>query len=126
MLEVNILQRTCGDSCQLNTATRLEQRSKREFRIIMRVFNERDKSAEKCVFKQPTFTGYLRRADRVWQCGGKNVEPDKSVRTIVVSADTISQRQQPGKTRRHVRQMQFSTTGTKEKTFTLNTISDNI
>ena len=34
VLEV-ILQRTCGDSYQLNVATRLEQSSKHEVRIVM-------------------------------------------------------------------------------------------
>jgi len=55
----DILQRTCGDSYQLKTATRLEQWSKHEVRTIMRFFNESDMSAEKYVVKQPTFTGSI-------------------------------------------------------------------
>jgi hypothetical protein len=54
-----ILQRTCGDSYQLNMATRLEQWSKHELRIVMRFFNERDVSAEKCIVRQPAFTGSI-------------------------------------------------------------------
>jgi hypothetical protein len=65
--------------------------------IVMRFFNEMDMSAAKYVVKQPTFTVYIRRADRVWQYGGITLEPDKSVRTIVTAAD--NPQQQPRQTR---------------------------
>jgi hypothetical protein len=55
----DILQRTCVDSYQLKTATRMEQWSKREVRTVMRFFSESDMSAEKYVVKQPTFTGSI-------------------------------------------------------------------
>jgi len=59
VLEV-ILQRTCGDSYQLKMATRLEQWSKHEVRILMRFFYERNMSAEKYVVKQPSFPRSIR------------------------------------------------------------------
>jgi hypothetical protein len=52
-------------------ANRLEQWSKHEVRILMRSFNESDMSAEKCIVRQPTFTGPIGLAERVWQRGGK-------------------------------------------------------
>ena len=51
VLEV-ILQGTCGDSYQLNMATRLEQWSKHEVRIVMRFFDESNMSAEKYVVRR--------------------------------------------------------------------------
>jgi hypothetical protein len=55
----------------------------------------------------------------VWQYGEQTLEPDKSVWTIVTAAD--NPQQQLRQTRRHVWQMQFWTTGGKNKSFTLNT-----
>jgi len=55
VLEV-IFNGTCSDSYQWNMATRLEECSKHEFRIVMRFRNEGIVSAEKYVVKMPTFT----------------------------------------------------------------------
>jgi hypothetical protein len=55
----------------------------------------------------------------VWQYGGQTLEPDKSVKTIVTAAE--NPQQQPSQAMGHVWQMQFWTTGAKNKTFTLNT-----
>jgi hypothetical protein len=57
----------------------------------MRFFNKRDISAEMYVVKQPTFTGYIRWAERIWQYGRQTIQPDKSVRTIVTEADNPQQ-----------------------------------
>jgi hypothetical protein len=103
---------------------RLEEWSKHEIRIVMRFFNEGDMSAEEYVVKQTTIMGSMRCADRVWQYGGVTLEQDKSVKTIVRAAD--NPQQQPCQTRRHVRQVQYFTTGAKNKTFTLSKLYDNI
>ena len=76
-------------------------------------------SAENYVIKQLTFMEYIRRAGRVWQYVEQNSEPVKSVRTFVTAAD--NPQQQPRETRTKLRQVQFSTRGVKNKTFTLNT-----
>jgi len=66
-------------------------------------FNKRDMSTEKDVVKQPTFTGYIGWADGVRQYVGQNLEPDKSVRTILRAAD--NPQQQPRQTRRQLWQV---------------------
>ena len=60
VLEVIILQRTCGDSYQLNMAIRLEQWSKHEVLIVM-WFSMKGMSAEKYVVKPEIY--------RVHTCG---------------------------------------------------------
>jgi len=59
-MEVVILQRTCGDSYQLNMAIRLEQWSKHEIGIVKRICNENNMSGAQYMVTEPTFTGSIR------------------------------------------------------------------
>jgi hypothetical protein len=65
----------------------LKQCFKLEFRISNVVFQWIGMSLVMYVVIDVTFTGYIRWVERVWQCGGQKLEPNKSVRKFVTAAD---------------------------------------